>query len=440
MNITIIGTGYVGIVTGACFADKGNKVTCIDNDRAKVESLKKGEVTIYEPGLSELVLKNYQNGNLEFTTDLKEGVQKSDVIFYCLPTPQGGDGQADLRIVLQVSSQIGEYFNSSKIIVNKSTVPVGTSKLVKERLLKNANDKFEVASNPEFLREGSAVKDFMNPDRVVIGTESDFAKEKLTELYLPFVRSKEQILATDIASSELIKYAANSFLAAKISFINEISNLAEVMGANIIDVSKGMGMDARIGNKFLQAGVGYGGSCFPKDVAALEFQGREAKLDLELVKATRRTNFRQRELFIDKIEKYYQQNSNLKKEIAVLGLAFKPETDDVRESPAIDVIKSLSLQEFKIEAFDPKALETFQKFNPDLEAVYVDSCQKAIENKEVVVILTDWKEFDDEEFLNNLEKAGVKAIFDGRNMFDLELMKKKSFDYISVGRRGVFNK
>jgi UDPglucose 6-dehydrogenase len=437
MNITIIGTGYVGIVTGACFADKGNKVICVDNNEAKVESLKKGEVTIYEPSLSDLVIKNYQNGNLEFTTDLKEGVQKSDIIFYCLPTPQGGDGQADLRIVLQVSSQIGEYFNSPKIIVNKSTVPVGTSKLVKERLLKNANNKFEVASNPEFLREGSAVYDFMNPERVVIGTESNFAKEKLTELYSPFVNSKEQILATDIASSELIKYAANSFLATKISFINEISNLAEITGGNISDIAKGMGMDSRIGSKFLEAGVGYGGSCFPKDVAALEFQGREAKLDLEIVKATRRTNFRQRELFIHKIEKYFQKNPNLKKELAILGLAFKSETDDVRESPAVDVIKSLTMQEFKTTSYDPKALETFQMFNPDLETLYLNSYQKAIEGKKVVVILTDWKEFGSQEFLDYLEKMEVKTIFDGRNMFDLEEMDKRNFDYISIGRKKI---
>jgi UDPglucose 6-dehydrogenase len=437
MNITIIGTGYVGIVTGACFADKGNKVICVDNDINKVESLKKGKVTIYEPGLSELILKNHENGNLEFTTDIKQGVQKSDIIFYCLPTPQGGDGQADLGIVLQVSSEIGEYFNSPKIIVNKSTVPVGTSKLVKERLLKNAKNSFQIASNPEFLREGSAVKDFMNPDRVVIGVENEDTKQKLTQLYLPFISSKDQILTTDIASSELIKYAANSFLATKISFINEISNLAEIMGANITDIAKGMGMDARIGDKFLQAGIGYGGSCFPKDVAALEFQAKELGVDLEIVSGTKKANSRQREIFVAKIKNYYQKNPNLKTQIAVLGLAFKPETDDVRESPAVDVINALILQGFKIDAYDPKANQTFKTFNPDLKINYTNSYTDAIKDKQVVVILTDWAEFSDLEFLKNLQKAGIKTIFDARNIFDLEQIAKTNFDYISFGRKQI---
>jgi UDPglucose 6-dehydrogenase len=436
MNITIIGTGYVGIVTGACFAEKGNKVICVDNDGSKVESLKKGEVTIYEPDLSDLVKKNYQNGNLSFTTDIEFGVKQSEIIFFCLPTPQGGDGQADLKIVLHVSSQIAQYFNNPKIIVNKSTVPVGTSKLVKECLSSNNSSTFEIASNPEFLREGSAVYDFMNPDRVVIGAENDQTKQKLIELYLPFVPSQNQILTTDIASSELIKYAANSFLATKISFINEISNLAEHTGADITDVAKGMGMDPRIGSKFLQAGIGYGGSCFPKDVAALDFQGRKLGLELELVKATIKTNQKQRQTFLKKIHNYFEVNSNLKKEIALLGLAFKPETDDVRESVAVDLIKQFS-QKYQISAYDPKALETFQKFNPNLEVEYKKSYQEAISGKKLIVILTEWSEFRTPEFINFLKQNKIQTIFDGRNMFDLDFMQTQDFEYISVGRKNI---
>jgi UDPglucose 6-dehydrogenase len=395
-------------------------------------------VNIYEPDLANLVTKNFNQGHLFFTTDIKNAVQKSDLIFFCLPTPQGGDGQADLKIVLDVSSKIGEYFNSEKIILNKSTVPIGTTKLIKENIAKNSSYNFEVVSNPEFLREGSAVYDFMNPDRVVVGLENKNIVESLRSLYRPFVE-KDKLIITDVATSEMIKYASNTFLAAKISFINELSSLASHYGANIKLVAKGMGLDPRIGDKFLNAGIGYGGSCFPKDVAALEHQARILGIQLPITQSIIKVNQNQRQLFFDTIIKYLSTKNlnNSRTKISILGLAFKPNTDDVREAPAEFIIKNLIQCNYNVRVYDPKANLNFARFN-NFEINFCDSLKESIKETDAVIILTDWQEFSDDKFLSNLGKEKtVKVLFDGRNIFEPEQLQQYNFDYISIGRKNV---
>jgi UDPglucose 6-dehydrogenase len=436
MKITIIGTGYVGLVTGTCFADKGNQVICIDNDVNKVEKLKQGIPPIYEPGLSELVKKNYEAENITFSTDIKMGVKESDIIYMCLPTPQGGDGQADLSIVLKVAEEIGEYFNGYKIVVNKSTVPVGTAEAVRKQIEKKATVDFDVASNPEFLREGDAINNFMHPDRVVLGSDKKVVLDTLVELYRPFVDSTNMILTTDIYSSELIKYASNAFLATKISFINEMSNLAEFYGADIKDIAYGMGLDKRIGGRFLNAGIGYGGSCFPKDVSALIYQGREAKTDLSIVTAAKAANSKQRAIFINKILAHYKAHPELPKSVSILGLSFKPDTDDVRESPAIDVVQALINNDFRVSVYDPAGLENFKSWY-GFDINYAESTEDALQGTATTILLTDWKEFKSPDILDLLEENGTKTVLDGRNIFLPEQVEPYSFDYLSVGRKDI---
>lgn len=438
MNIAVVGTGYVGLVTGTCFAETGNNVICVDIDVKKVEKMKQGVVPIYEPGLEVLFERNIKNNRLSFTTDLKEAVRKSDIVFLCLPTPQDGDGSADLKFVLGAAGELGKQFKAEpdlgfRIIVNKSTVPVGTSEKVWDVVKKYAPDfDFDVASNPEFLREGVAVEDFMKPERVVIGTSSEKTKEILAELYEPFVRSGNPIYFMDERSAEVTKYAANCFLATKISFMNEIANLCELTGANVDKVRIGIGSDSRIGKRFLFPGVGYGGSCFPKDVFALVNTARENKYDFKILSSVIEVNKLQKQRFVQKILNYYNGNiSGL--HFAIWGLSFKPNTDDVRDAPSIDIIKMLLEKGASITAYDPEAVNQTKLILND-KINYAGSSYSALENADALLIITEWNEFRNPDFnkMKSLLKSPV--IFDGRNLYDLERMHEVNFIYHSVGR------
>ncbi|MCS6822889.1 MAG: UDP-glucose/GDP-mannose dehydrogenase family protein [Cytophagaceae bacterium] len=432
MKISVVGTGYVGLVTGTCFAETGNTVVCVDIDEIKVNKLKRGEITIYEPGLEDLFRRNIEEGRLFFTTSLAEGVKDAKIIFLALPTPSGEDGSADLRYVMSVAEQLGPLLTDYTIVVDKSTVPVGTSEKVREVIARNCKVEFDVVSNPEFLREGVAVDDFMKPERIIIGTRSERAKKIMEKLYAPFVRQGNPIFMMDERSAELTKYASNAFLATKISFMNEIANLAELLGANVDMVRRGMGSDSRIGNKFLYAGTGYGGSCFPKDVKALSKTSKEVNFDFKILDAVMQVNEKQKSILIPKLKKYF--NNNLKGlKIALWGLSFKPNTDDIREAPSLTIINHLLDMGAQISVFDPEAIENVKKIYAD-KLYYAASAYDAVTDADALIIVTEWNEFRLPDFEKISERMKRKVIFDGRNLFDLELMKEYNFHYESIGR------
>ena len=434
MQLCIIGTGYVGLITGACLSEMGNYVICVDNDEEKLKKLKNGITPLYEPGLEELILANVSEGRLEFTNDLNYAVKKSIACFIAVGTPSGDDGSCDLSFVLSVANDIGKAMNECneyKIIVDKSTVPVGTHKLVEEEIKKNYKGEFDVVSNPEFLKQGAAVDDFLKPDRVVIGSESEKAIDIMREIYNPFTRTGNPIIIMDIKSAEMTKYAANAFLATKISFANEMANISEKVGANADLVRIGMSSDKRIGNQFLFHGLGYGGSCFPKDVQALIKTASDFGIDSDLLKATHKVNVNQRKNFVNKILKHY--NNDIKnKTFAVWGLAFKPRTNDMRESPAITIINMLLDKGAKIKAYDPKAMETAKVIFGD-KIVYSSNSYEALENADALILITEWNEFKRPSFDKIKSKLKEPIIFDGRNQYDKKRMTDRGIKYISLG-------
>lgn len=433
MNIAVVGTGYVGLVTGTCFAETGNQVICVDNNLNKLESLKEGNIPIFEPGLDVLFNRNVEEGRLKFTSDLKSAVELSSVIFLALPTPPDEDGSADLSYILGVANDLSTMIDTYKIIVDKSTVPVGTAELVHGAIAKNTSpDLFDVVSNPEFLREGLAVEDFMKPDRVVIGTSSDKARKYMDQLYRPFVRQGNPIFYMDERSAEITKYAANAYLATRISFMNEIANLCERVGANVDMVRMGMGSDSRIGKRFLFPGVGYGGSCFPKDVLALYHTAEQYKYDFRILKSVMAVNEKQKFVLFEKISTYF--NHNLKGlKIAVWGLAFKPNTDDIREAPALYVIDALLNAGAHISVFDPEAMDNVKKIYGD-KLSYTDNAYAAAKDANALAIITEWSEFRNPDFERLASLMADKIIFDGRNVYELEQMAETGFHYESIGR------
>ena len=436
MKIAVVGTGYVGLVTGTCFAETGNTVICVDNNAQKVERLKKGEIPIYEPGLDVLFDRNTKEGRLHFTTELRQAVDQSQIIFLALPTPPGGDGSADLSFIMGVAAQLADMITEYKVIVDKSTVPVGTAERVAAILAeKLPRDLFDVVSNPEFLREGVAVEDFLKPDRVVVGTQSDRAQKVMKQLYEPFVRQGNPIYFMDERSAEMTKYAANSYLAARISFMNEIANLCEKVGANVDEVRIGMGSDSRIGKRFLFPGIGYGGSCFPKDVQALAKTASEYAYDFKILKSVMEVNTLQKHVLTQKMQAYF--NNTLKgRTIAVWGLAFKPNTDDIREAPALVIIDELLAAGANVQAFDPEAIPNTQAIYGD-RVQFVNNMYEALAGADCLAIMTEWSEFRAPEFKRIRELLKAPVIFDGRNLYDLELIASKGFHYESVGRPTV---
>jgi UDPglucose 6-dehydrogenase len=432
MKISVVGTGYVGLVVGTCFAESGNDVICVDVDEQKLKTLRKGESPIYEPGLTEFLKKNIAEKRLTFTSDLENAVKKTDVIFLALPTPQAEDGSADLQHVIEVVRNIGKWMNGYKVIVNKSTVPVGTGDRVKEILAQETKHPFDVVSNPEFLKEGAAVNDFMKPDRIVIGSDSPKAIAIMQDLYAPFVRTGNPLIVMDIHSSELTKYASNSFLATKVSFMNEIANLCERLGADVDLVRKGMGMDDRIGMQFLFAGAGYGGSCFPKDVSALLNTGRTNEYELQILDAVEAVNRRQKTVIVNKIKRHF--GAKLKgKTIALWGLAFKPNTDDMREAPSLTVVDALLREGVSIKAFDPAAMEEAKR-RLGKSIKYCESNYDAVKGADALVLLTEWNEFRRPDFDRIKSLLREPVVFDGRNIFDPNVMKEKGFVYYGIGR------
>ncbi len=435
MKIAVVGTGYVGLVTGTCFAETGNTVTCVDIDESKVSRLKSGTITIYEPGLEKIFLRNLKEERLLFTTDLAEGIRDASIVFLALPTPPGEDGSADLRYVLGVAEEIGKIITDYKVIVDKSTVPVGTAELVREAVTKNFKGEFDVVSNPEFLREGVAVDDFMKPDRVVIGTRSERAKKLIGELFAPFVRQGNPVIFMDERSAELTKYAANSFLATKISFMNEIAQLCERLGADVDMVRRGIGSDERIGKRFLFPGIGYGGSCFPKDVQALVKSASDSGYDFKILNAVIEVNEIQKLHLLPKIRKYF--NNNLQgKHFALWGLAFKPNTDDIREAPALYIIDALVKEGATVTAFDPEAMNNVRQAIGD-KIQYAESQYAALKDADALIIATEWNEFRTPDFLKIVSNLKNKVIFDGRNLFDVASINGLGFHYESVGRPGI---
>lgn len=435
MKIAVVGTGYVGLVTGTCFAETGNNVTCVDIDSNKVNKLKNGEITIYEPGLEKLFLRNLKEERLHFTTDLAAGVKDAEVIFLALPTPPGEDGSADLKYVLGVAEDLGKILTDYKVIIDKSTVPVGTAEKVHAAVAKNAKTAFDVVSNPEFLREGVAVEDFMKPDRVVIGTSSERAKKLMGDLYAPFVRQGNPVIFMDERSAELTKYAANSFLAAKISFMNEIARLCEKLGADVDMVRRGIGSDDRIGKRFLFPGIGYGGSCFPKDVQALVRSSAEVGYDFEILNAVMKVNEDQKLHLMPGIKKYF--NNDLKgKHFALWGLAFKPNTDDIREAPALYMIEELTKAGATVSSFDPEAMKNVKALIGD-KITYAENQYAALKDADALIIATEWNEFRTPDFSKITASLKNKAIFDGRNLFDLGMIRDLGFHYESVGRATI---
>jgi len=435
VNITIVGTGYVGLVTGTTLAELGNTVFCVDIDAQKVERMKQGIVPIYEPGLEEIFLRNIQAQRLFFTTDLKEALDQSEVIYLALPTPPGEDGSADLSYVLSVAEQIGTLMTEYKVIVNKSTVPVGTAAKVQETIEARTDIPFDVVSNPEFLREGFAVEDSMNPARVIVGSESEQAREIMAKIYQPFTNTGVPIIFMDEKSSELTKYAANSFLAVKITFMNEIANYCEKVGADVDKVRLGMGSDDRIGHRFLFPGIGYGGSCFPKDVKALIRSGRQADFNFQLLEATEEVNQAQKVILVSEIEQYFNGDLNGKK-IALWGLAFKANTDDIREASSLDNIRLLLEKGADITAYDAIAEENVRKILGD-RISYAPDMYSALQDADCLLIATEWSEFQNPNFSLMAERMTGRAIFDGRNMFALEQVEDTGFYYKSIGRRVV---
>lgn len=432
MNICVIGTGYVGLVSGVCFAEVGNQVICVDVNQDKLRQLNAGQATIFEPNLEKMLQRNLEQGRVKFTDDFKEAVDHSDIIFLALPTPPGADGAADLSFVLQAAGQIAEHIRSYKVIVNKSTVPVGTAAKVKAVIASITKVEVDVVSNPEFLREGSAVNDFLKPSRVIIGTSSEKAKDKMQELYQPFVRQGNPIIFMDEASSELSKYAANAFLATKITFMNEIANLSEKLGTNVDMVRLGIGSDERIGRHFLYAGIGFGGSCFPKDVDALKSVADHAGYDFKIINAVKEVNARQRMSLVEKIKDFYQQDLT-GKHFALWGLAFKPNTDDIREAPAMYIMDALLQAGASITAYDPEAMpNTALRMGTSIQ--YAKDPYDALENSDALIIATEWANFRTPDFQLMLSKIKDKVIFDGRNLYDVDRMKNSGFKYFSIGR------
>ncbi|APX98889.1 UDP-glucose dehydrogenase [Lacinutrix venerupis] len=432
MKIAVIGTGYVGLVTGTCLAETGNDVLCIDIDKNKVEQMQSGKVPIYEPHLDVLFERNIKANRLKFSTSLEEGLEHGDIVFLALPTPEDEDGSADLKYILGVANQIGKLIKGYKVIVDKSTVPVGTSEKVKAAIAKNATVDFDVVSNPEFLREGFAVDDFLKPERIVVGSSSEKAIKLMEKLYKPYVRSGNPIIVMDEKSAELTKYASNAFLAAKITFMNEIANFCEKVGADVDKVRIGMGTDSRIGKRFLFPGIGYGGSCFPKDVKALHKSGKDSNYNFQILDAVINVNARQKLVLIPKIENHF--NNNLKgKNIAVWGLAFKPETDDIREAPALYMIDSLLESGANITAFDPEAMPNVKRKLGD-KIKYADGMYNALENADALVICTEWSIFRTPDIDKMKANMQNNIIFDGRNLYDVKDIENEGFTYISIGR------
>lgn len=433
-KIAVVGSGYVGLVTGTCFAETGNQVICVDIDESKVEKMKNGKVPIYEPLLDVIFERNIKQGRLEFTTDLKAAVDASEIIFLALPTPPGEDGSADLSYVLGVADELGKIMTDYKVIVDKSTVPVGTAEQVEAAVKKHATVDFDVVSNPEFLREGFAVDDFLKPDRVVIGTSSDKAKGIMKELYKPFVRQGNPIIFMDEKSAELTKYAANSFLATKITFMNEIANFCEKVGANVDDVRIGMGSDSRIGKRFLFPGIGFGGSCFPKDVQALVKSGNDVGYKFQIIDSVLDVNHKQKIKLIEKLKNHY---GDLKgKNFALWGLAFKPDTDDIREAPALYMIQQLLDAGAAITAFDPEATGNVKAiFGEKID--FVNNAYDALKDKDALLIATEWSAFRNPDFNKIASSLKESKIFDGRNLFDLDEMEGRGFYYESIGRRTI---
>lgn len=439
MKISVVGTGYVGLVTGTCFSVMGNTVICVDSDSEKIEKLKKGIIPIYEPGLDELVVENYKKGNLQFTTDIKEALEKTNVLFIAVGTPMGEDGSADLRHVLDVAQSIGKYMTHDMIVVDKSTVPVGTAEKVKATIVeelkkRKASFKVTVVSNPEFLKEGAAVEDFMRPDRVIIGTDDEEALNVMKELYAPFTHSHERFIAMDIRSAEMTKYAANAMLATKISFMNEIANICERVGADVNMVRIGIGSDHRIGYSFIYPGVGYGGSCFPKDVQALIKTAKDYGYEPRIISAVEEVNAKQKLSLVDKVVKRFGDNLS-GKVFAIWGLAFKPETDDMREAASITIIKELVKRNAKVKAYDPKATEQAKGFY--LKGVqnieYCDSKYDALNGAEALLLVTEWKEFRSPDFDEIKKRLKNPVIFDGRNQYNMKKLKKDGFEIYQIG-------
>ena len=446
MKIAVVGTGYVGLVTGTCFAETGNTVTCIDIDKAKVEKLAGGEITIYEPGLEKIFLRNLKEGRLHFTTSLADGIEDAEVVFLALPTPPGEDGSADLKYILGVAGELGKILKPGqyKVIVDKSTVPVGTAEKVEQTIMEsygaavsngeknNYKSVFDVISNPEFLREGVAVDDFMKPDRVVIGTSSDKARKVMTELYAPFVRQGNPVIFMDRRSAELTKFAANSFLATKISFMNEIAQLCEKLDADVDMVRRGIGSDDRIGKRFLFPGIGYGGSCFPKDVQALVKSANEIDYDFKILNAVMEVNHKQKLHLVTKIKRYFKDDLKGKK-IALWGLAFKPNTDDIREAPALEIIDALLQEGASVAAYDPEAMDNVRRITGD-KIFFAANQYDCLKDADALVIATEWNEFRTPDFLKMVSNLKRKVIFDGRNLFDINAIRELGFYYESIGR------
>lgn len=435
MKIAVVGTGYVGLVTGTCFAETGNNVTCIDIDEDKVNSLKNGKITIYEPGLEVIFERNIKQDRLHFTTNLKEGIEGAKVIFLALPTPPGEDGSADLKYILKVAEDLGPILKEYAVIIDKSTVPVGTAEKVTAKIAENAKVDFDVVSNPEFLREGVAVEDFMKPDRVVVGTTSDKAKKIMESLYAPLVRQGNPVIFMDEKSAELTKYAANSFLATKITFMNEIANLCELLGADVDAVRKGVGTDSRIGKRFLFAGIGYGGSCFPKDVQALAKSAEDTDYDFGILKSVMSVNEKQKVKLIPRIQDHF--GGDLKgKTIALWGLAFKPYTDDIREAPALYNIDELTALGATVRAYDPEAMPNVKKIVGD-KITFCGDAYEALDGADALLIATEWPVFRTPDFEKMSSTLTDKVIFDGRNLYPLGEMEEHGFTYYSIGRRTI---
>ena len=436
MKIAIVGTGYVGLVSGTCFAEMGVDVVCVDIDKKKIENLKNGVVPIYEPGLDEMVARNVKAGRLHFSTSLKEVIDDVEVVFSAVGTPPDEDGSADLKYVLNVAAEFGENIKKYTLLVTKSTVPVGTAGKVREVIRSKLEERgeeipFDVASNPEFLKEGAAIKDFMAPDRVVVGTDNEKARVLMARLYKPFMLSGERMIFTDIPSAEMIKYAANSMLATRISFMNDIANLCEIVGADVNMVRKGIGSDTRIGKKFLYPGIGYGGSCFPKDVKALIHTASEHGYDMKVLKAVEEVNYNQKRILFKKLQNYF--NSNLKdKKIAIWGLAFKPETDDMREAPSLVIINELINSGAKVSVFDPIAMDECRRRIGDVVS-YAPDMYEAAQDADALLLLTEWNQFRIPSLSILAKLMRNKAIFDGRNIYDLNELKQAGFDYFKIG-------
>lgn len=432
MKITVVGTGYVGLVSGTCFAETGNSVTCVDIDETKIEALRNGKVPIYEPKLDVLFDRSIKQGRLQFTTSLEEGIKDAEVIFLALPTPPDADGFADLKFVLEVADQLGKMITDYKVIVDKSTVPVGTTDKVTAAIAKHAKVDFDVVSNPEFLREGFAVDDFLKPERIVVGASTEKAFEVMRKLYAPFIRQGNPLIEMDEKSAELTKYAANSFLATKISFMNEVANMCELVGADVDNVRQGIGTDTRIGNRFLFSGIGYGGSCFPKDVSAMYKSAEDVGYHFQILESVMKTNRLQKRILVKKINDKYGSNLS-DKTIAIWGLAFKPDTDDIREAPALSIINELLNQGAQIRAFDPEAMKNVEHIYGN-KITFTQNMYEALDGADFLVICTEWSVFRNPDFDQLGTSLKEKVVFDGRNIFEPKEMKDMGYDYISIGR------